>query len=88
MPKHSLELPQVLRINGCEKLKQELDDIIADRLELTVSAANLEEIDAAGAQLLAALQMEIENREGSIIWEQPGSVLEITASTLGFPKLG
>lgn len=87
MPTHSFELPQTLRINNCSELKPSFDEVLEDELELTLTSVNLESIDAAGAQLLAALQIEVEKRKGKIIWEQPSAALQLAAQTLGFPRL-
>ena len=87
MPKHNVELPQTMRINNCSELKPTFDELIEDELELTLASTNLESIDAAGAQLLAALQIEVEKRQGKIIWDQPCTALQLAAMTLGFPRL-
>lgn len=88
MPKHSVELPQTMRINNCGELKSTFDEVLEDELELTLASTNLESIDAAGAQLLAALQIEVERRKGTIIWDKPCAPLQLAATTLGFPRLG
>ena len=87
MPKVSLDLPQSLRINNCTEFKPILDGLLEDNLELTLCAGELESIDAAGAQLLAALQIELESREGKLAWDQPSEALKLASSTLGFPSL-
>lgn len=87
MPSHNIELPQTMRINNCSELKPTFDEVLEDELELTLASKNLESIDAAGAQLLAALQIEVEKRKGKIIWDQPCEPLVMAATTLGFPRL-
>lgn len=87
MQKHSLNLPQSLRINNCAEFKPQLDALLEDEMELTLVGADLESIDAAGAQLLGAIQIEVDKRNGRILWEQPSEALKLASATLGFPNL-
>jgi len=87
MQTHEMKLPGSLRIENCTEFKSTLDPVVADNLDLTLLCKDLETLDAAGAQLLAAVQIEIESRDGKVIWKDPSDALKLACATLGFPRL-
>lgn len=76
-------LGESLTITAVKRLHSELKQLLANRKQIVLDAAAVEEVDTAGLQWLDALMREAQARQVDVRWHEPSSALSQGAKALG-----
>jgi anti-anti-sigma regulatory factor len=79
----AIALGESLTIKDVKRLQDELRGALANRKRIVLEAASVENVDAAGLQLLDALMHEARTRQVDVQWRDPSVVVARGAGTLG-----
>jgi len=75
-----------LGIAEAEAMHQQFSAILDAQVDISINAADLSRVDAAGVQLLYALAKEAKSRSIKLTWESVSDALTGAASTLGLSE--
>jgi ABC-type transporter Mla MlaB component len=76
-------LGESLTITAVKRLHGELKQLLANRKQIVLDAAAVDEVDTVGLQLLDALMREAQARQVDVRWHEPSSALSQGARALG-----
>lgn len=82
MKESQVQLPQELHISSVSALHQELKAVLESSGDVEINGSQVERADTASLQLLASLQMSLQQVDKKIIWVEPSDTLVSTAKLL------
>lgn len=76
-----------LTIKTIAELKQQLDESLAENVDITLDSAELQKIDTAGLQLLFSLQNSLQHTGQQLLWANKNPMIESAAKLIGLSEL-